>query len=347
MRRARWGRLSQFAVLACLAGLATTVMVLPPVASQAAQKKPDAEGMIAEPHTLQTEDGVNLRIKYFRSAADSAKDSPVVVLLHMKDGNRFVWEPDNGFAKTLQAKGFAVITVDLRYHGESKVGGAAPAGNANQGKSKGKKDAGLALKIPDYQAMVQMDMEAVKKFIFDEHQAGHLNMNKMGIVGPEMGASIAVAYTVLDWDKEPYDDAPPGGNHTPRGQDVRALVLISPEETFHGSGIKMAQYMPAIKDPDKQIAVLICSGSDSREEAQARKIFDMVNPPIVGNKEKERLNAERMYLPKPFPAKLTGTNLLDKQLDIEKLMLNFFDKHLKTVNSVWRDRESKRKKIKK
>ena len=188
-------------------------------------------------------------------------------------------------------------------------------------------------------------MEAVKKFIYEEHQAGRLNMNKMGIVGPEMGASIAVAYTVFDWDKEPYEDGLPG-YQTPRGQDVRALVLISPEETYHGSGIKMAQLMPAIRDPDKQISVLICSGNDPKEEKEAKKIFDMVNPTVVGNKEKERLNADRM-LQKAFPARLTGTNLLDKGLGIEKLMLNFFEKHLKNVKSEWRDRESKRKKVKK
>jgi pimeloyl-ACP methyl ester carboxylesterase len=344
MRRTPGGRTSQFAWLGALLALAATITILPPATGRAQQKRADPEGLAAEPHTLQTEDGFNLRIKYYRSTLE--KDAAVVVLLHMKDRNRFVWEPDNGFAKALQSKGFAVITVDLRYHGESKVGGAAPAGTANQGKTKGKKDSGLPLKIGDYQAMWEFDMEAVKKFIFEEHQAGRLNMNKMGIVGPEMGASIAVAFTVFDWNKEPFDDGQPGFQ-TPRGQDVRALVLISPEETFHGSGIKLPQLMPAIKDPGKQIAVLICSGNDLKEEAQAKKIFDMVNPPIVGNKEKDRLNSERMYLAKPFPAKLTGTDLLDKQLGIEKLMLNFFEKHLKNAPSVWRDRESKRKKVKK
>ena len=269
------------------------------------------------------------------------------MLLHMKDGNRFVWqtEPD-GFAKKLQKDGFAVVTVDLRSHGENKPGGAAAAGNANQGgagKKKGKKAQGLDLKLADYESMVESDMEAVKQFIFEEHQAGHLNMNKMGIVGPEMGASIAVAYAVLDWNKPPHDDGQPGFQ-TPRGQDVRALVLISPEEKYHG--IMMPKLLPALKDAEKQIAVLVCSGNDPREEAQAKKIFDMVNPPIVGNKEKDRLNSDRMYL-KSFPAKLTGTDLLDQKLGIEVLMENFFDKHLKKLEIPWRDRRNKRERAKK
>src|SRR5207302_455214 len=143
-----------------------------------------------------TKDGLNLHVSYYKSTLE--KDAAVVVLLHMKDGNRYVWqtEPD-GFARKLQKDGFAVVTVDLRYHGENKAGGAA--GNANQGgagKKKGKKAQGLDLKLGDFEAMAEIDMEAVKTFIYEEHQAGNLNMTKLGIVGPEMGASIAATYAV-------------------------------------------------------------------------------------------------------------------------------------------------------
>ncbi len=235
---------------------------------------------------MTTKDGVGLHVTYYKSTLE--KDAAVVVLLHMKDGNRFVWQTDpDGFARKLQKDGIAVVTVDLRFHGENKAGAAA-AGNANQGgagKKKGKKAQGLDLKLGDYDAMWADDMEAVKTFIHQEHQTGRLNMNKMGIVGPEMGASVAVAFAILDWDKAPYDDGQPGFQ-TPRGQDVRALVLISPEEKYQG--ILMPKLLPALKDPDKQIAILVCSGNDPKEEAQAKKIFDMVNPAVVGNKDNRR-----------------------------------------------------------
>jgi len=345
MRRARWdiarfGLLTTIALLLCLAGL------WPAASGRAAQKKPvDAGSLEKEERLLSTEDGQNLHITYYKSTME--KDAAVVVLLHMKDGNRFVWQAEpGGFARRLQADGFAVITVDLRFHGENKGGPAAAAGNANQGgagKKKGKKNQGLNLKLGDYDAMVEADMEAVKKFVHEEHQAGRLNMAKMGIVGPEMGASIAVAYTILDWNKEPYDDAQPGFQ-TPRGQDVKALVLISPEEKYQG--IQMAKLLPAIKE-NKQIAVMICSGSDQKEEAQAKKIFTMINPPVVGNKEKDTLNSERMYL-KVYTPKLAGTDLLNlKEVQIEDYMAGFFDKHLKKLDIPWRDRKSKRERPKK
>jgi pimeloyl-ACP methyl ester carboxylesterase len=347
MQRARWG-MARFGFFTAIALALTTMGLWPSANTRAAQTK-SADPNLAEmePRILTTADGYNLHVSYYKSTME--KDAAVVVLLHMKDGNRFVWQADSdGFAKKLQRDGFAVITVDLRYHGENKAGGgAAAAGNANQGgtgKKKGKKSQGLDLKPADYEAMINLDMEAVKAFIYEEHEAGNLNMNKMGIVGPEMGASIAAAYTVLDWEKPPHDDGQPGFQ-TPRGQDVRALVLISPEEKYHG--ILMSKLAPLLKDGANQIAVLICSGNDLKEEAQAKKIFDMVNPPVVGNKEKDRLNTGRMYL-KSYPAKLTGTDLLDKkEVAIEPLMQSFLDKHLKNLDSPWRDRKNKRERNKK
>jgi pimeloyl-ACP methyl ester carboxylesterase len=318
-------------------GTALVAAVLAPPAGGADQKPPAGgkPGALLDPENrvLPTGDG-SLHITYYKSPGD--RESPVVVLLHMKDGSRFVWQGDNGFARKLQKSGFAVITVDLRFHGESKAGGAVGAGNANQGgnKKKDKKKAGLDLKPPDFEAMAQVDMEAVKGFIKDEHQAENLNMNKMGIVGPEMGASIAAAYAEIDWLKEPYDDGPEG-SQTPRGQDVRALVFISPQEKFHG--MPMAKVITELKDPAREIAILICCGSEAQDKRESDKIYKMANTPAI--------NESRMYF-KSYPNnRLIGTDLLDKGLDLEERMLAFFDKHLKKLDAPWRNRESRRAKI--
>lgn len=329
MRRARWG-------FGGGAGLPATMIVIlaagfgGPSAARAQAKKADD----VQPVTFETDDGFSLKGTYYKSSKE--EEAPVVVLLHMKDENRFVWQngknEPGGFAKKLQSEGYAVITVDLRLHGESKGGGPAPPANANQGggKPKGKKVAGLNLKPEEYTAMWEYDMEAVKDFIYKEHQAKNLNMNKMGIVGPEMGAAVAAYFADYDWNKEPYDDGQPGFE-TPRGQDVRALVFISPEEKTP-TILAFAKVMPDLKDPAKGIAILVCSGSDAKEKKEAEKVFEMTAP---------KVNKDRMYF-KAYSAKLKGTNLLDQKLGIEDYMLVFFDKHLKSLDSPWRDRESKR-----
>jgi pimeloyl-ACP methyl ester carboxylesterase len=323
-----WGSLGTLLLTLATAGL----VALPGRSGGAAQKAGDLPK--PENKTLTTGDDGALHITYYKSLAE--EDAPVIVLLHMKDGNRFVWQGDTGFAQRLQKEGYAVITVDLRFHGESKFGGAPAATNVNQGagKKKDKKKSGIDLRPADLETMVELDMEAVKAFIKEEHQVKHLNMNKMGIVGPEMGASVAVAYAALDWSKEPYDDAPDERLRTPRGQDVRAMVLISPQEKF--KSMAMARVITQLKNPDFNISFLICSGNEATDKKESEKVFDMVIKPDI--------NKKRMFL-KSYPARVTGTKLLNENLGIEDYMLVFFDEHLKKIDSPWRDRRSRREKL--
>lgn len=289
--------------------------------------------------SLLTKDGVSIAITYYESP--SGEESPVVVLLHMSNGNRFVWQNQNGFAEKLQVAGYAVITVDLRGSGESKGGtpaGALPGGNVNQTgkkkpeqpKSKGTRPV-EELNVNDYKAMVALDMEAVKKFIFDEHQNKKLNMNKMGIVGPEMGAAVAAAFAELDWLKAPHNDAPPGGAQTPRGQDVRALAFLSPNPKVP-PGLPLNVLLKTIGANPNIAFYMAVSKTDPDDKGQAKKLFEQV----VGFDKKE----ERSYWD-DFPGSQKGTSLLGKNLNLENRLLGFFNKHLKSLPPSWRDRRSK------
>lgn len=261
--------------------------------------------------TLQARDGQEIRITYFKSTAGA--EAPVVILLHGKGGNRLVWKP---FAEQLQKVEFAVITVDLRGHGESTAG---PGGK--------KPDSGP--KAREFQAMVAGDLEAVKKFIYDEHQEKQLNMNKLGIVAADITTPVAIAYAELDWEKKPYDDAPTIALSTPRGQDVQALALLSPEATAPGLGTnKSLAILRNLARP-----VLICVGSkNSGDVADARKIHDILAPKKEGS--------EHMYL-EQYDTKLRGTDLLGKGTKLEQHLFTFLVKHVKEHKSEWRDRKSK------
>lgn len=298
---------------------------------------------MAQPLPLVTKDGVTVQITYYKSTA--GKESPVIVLLHMKDGNRFVWQ--NGFAERLQKEGYAVITVDLRGHGESKGGTASlPGGNVNQAPNK-KKPAGKAppapakkgprpveeLGVGDYKAMVTGDLEAVKVFIKEQHQAESLNMNKMALVGPEMGATIAAEWALIDWNKPPYTDAPAGsGLATPKGQDVRAIVLISPQKQFP-PGMDIAVPIRSLSAPALGVAFLVAVGkNDPQDKGEAHKLFEKLTS---FPKSEERMHFLELG------AKLRGTELMGKGLKLEENMLVFFDTHLRKLPPNWRDRRSK------
>ena len=300
-RAAAWSLLT----LALCASLGTSSVAR----AQAPPKKATSEDK-----TLTAKDGASIAITYFKSTA--GQDAAVVVMLHGKGGNRQIWK---AYAEALQKADFAVITVDLRGHGESTggTGGAAT----------GKKNDSSAPKARDYAAMVAGDMEAVKKFVFEEHKKKQLNMNKLGIVAADLSTPVAIAYTELDWEKKPYDDAPTLALQTPRGQDVQALVLLSPEAT--APGLNVTKSLSVIRLLGRP--VMLGVGSKNKTDlTAAKKIYDLLAP-----KKEDYVYIEQYETP------LEGTNLLGKNLKVEAHMFNFLNKHLKDHKSEWRDRRSK------
>ncbi|MBA4032171.1 MAG: hypothetical protein C0478_14955 [Planctomyces sp.] len=290
-------------------------------AQAGAKAQPATKGAAAasrfEDKTLITKDGIPLRISYF--AGKKGKDTPVVVLLHGKKGSRQNFNAT--LAPLLNDAGYAVVTVDLRGHGETPLtpGPAAAAGN--------KKTDTANLKPRDYSAMVPGDMEAVKKFLFDEHMAENLNMSKLAILGAEFSTAVALAYTELDWSKIPWDDAPSLVARTPRGQDVRALILLSPEGTLSGININQAETAVRVVG----LPVLIGVGSkDTGDKGAARKMAEKLNPD----------KKDHIYL-ETYEGGLRGTGLLGRKLKTEDHILAFLDKYLGKSTIEWRDRRSR------
>ena len=318
--------------------VATCGLILAGLLSGAqAQEEKAAEDLKPRPETLTTKDGITLAATYWPSGLK--QDASVVVLLHGLNGNQLDW---GGLPEKLHKDGFAVIVVDLRGHGQSK--GASPAGEAvatknSKTKTKGVKtsvDAG-SLKARDYAAMVAFDLEAVKAFIFSEHQQHKLNMNKMGIVGAGLGATVAMNFAALDWLKKPHTDGPVGGQ-TPRGQDVRALVLLTPDSEI--TGLNLPDAVKTLRLPDLQVAMLFGVGTkDKTDKGQTKKLYDSAVTP----RDK---NEDRMYL-KEYNSPARGTGLLTKSPQVETNVSVFLKKHLQSIPSEWRDRESRLGKKKK
>ena len=264
-----------------------------------------------------TRDGWQIPITYY--ASTQGKEAPVVVLLHRRGSNRNEWK-SNGLAEDLQNKGYAVIAVDLRQHGESKpVGGTASGPDA--------------LKARDFLTMVGAggELEAVKDFVYKEHQAEKLNMAMMAIVAPGMSAPVAASWAANDWLKKPYNDAPSPAGRTPRGQDVKALILMSPEGTIPGVPItKPLQFLRNLP-----IAFLIMHGAVSDDERDAVKIEEQLTG-VAGNKDR--------VFRQGYGFKLRGTDLMkvdDASAPPKALIVGFLEKHLKSSNIPWRDRRSR------
>jgi hypothetical protein len=264
-------------------------------------------------------DNVEIHITYYQQ--DLGKQTPVVILLHAEGSNRQVWAGKTGFAERLWSaeEGYAVITVDLRKHGQSVVAGSTK------------------ITPVDRQRMVTFDMEAVKAFIFKEHMAERLNMNKTGIIATEMSAAVAIVYTNIDWAKRPYDD----GVGTPRGQDIRTLLLLSPESKPKGlptgKGLPIIGKQASRTAPAFEFSMAFFYGTaDKKDKRGETRRMHKVASSVKGAEKRVRIQ--------PYPYKYRGTELIGKnnvRTNCEKHMLGFLNDHLKKLTQTpWKDRRS-------
>jgi pimeloyl-ACP methyl ester carboxylesterase len=113
-------------------------------------------------------------------------------------------------------------------------------------------------------AMVAFDMEAVRRWLVGKNDEGTFNLNKLCLVGAGMGANVAANWAAQDW-------AAPPLAVVKQGQDVKALVLISPRWTFRGLTMQAPMQQQALK---QNAAWLILSGAEDADVANdTRRLY--------------------------------------------------------------------------
>ena len=300
--------------------LIATLLVAGSMPSVWAQKPADKKTPGTD-SVLSARDGFPLHITYYESAA--GKESPVAILIPAAEGSddknartRRVWDKT---ALDLQKSGYAVVTLDLRKHGDSM---ASVEGNANVNR----------LLPADYVAMVALDLEAVKDFLMQEHANEKLNIRKIGIVAAGSSCMVAALFAIDDWAKKPYPDAATLDQRTPRGQDVRALMMLSPKATVKGLNTNAA--MRGMKSIPIAVYVL-ASSNDKSEIRDADKIYGNVE--LKGEEYAEFRKITRAPIAQSAEQFVEG-----KEADTtNKLIREFFDKNLKELAEPWRSRKSR------
>lgn len=245
---------------------------------------------------LQTKDGVALSYTYYPSSA--GKDATPVVLLHDYKDTQGMF---SSLASRLQqpAEGdqhesFAVVTVDLRGHGDS-TRQIAPNGAVREID---------AAKIgrDDIAAMSLLDMEAVRSFLVGENDNERLNLNKLCLVGVGMGATVAVNFAAKDWVAPPLLIGK-------QGQDVKALVLVSPRWSYRGVPINNAMRVKPLKQ--NAAWMLIYGKEDSKARADARRIAKQLER-FHPEPEPSRSAAPRSFVERDLTTALEGSRLVSQ-----------------------------------
>jgi dienelactone hydrolase len=158
----------------------------------------------AEDMQVETTDGVVIRGTYYPPSSSSA---PALLLTHMLRKNRESWVE---FARFAQERGFAVLAIDLRGHGES-----------TQSKRGTIRESSFV--EADFAAM-KLDVAAAVQWL---RRRPEIVPREISLVGASIGANVALNYAAED-------------------SLIAAVVLISPGETYRGvqAGPALKAYGP-------------------------------------------------------------------------------------------------------
>jgi pimeloyl-ACP methyl ester carboxylesterase len=243
---------------------------------------------------LQTRDGVMLSATFYPGTKE--KESVPVLLLHNLKSSRKEFAL---LAPELQKKGCAVLVPDLRGHGASTTQYVAGRGGPREEKLDAAK-----FRTNDYTNIAVHDMAALRAFLVKKNNDGQLNMNKLVIVGSEMGAAIAMVWAAYDWAVPNYEHA-----GIKQGQDVKALVLISPRWSYTGidtMSILNARGISPVRD--RLSIMLLVGGEDSRQLRDVERIEAKL---VLNRPQPEPLAERKVLLVPPFPTELQAEKLLN------------------------------------
>jgi len=244
------------------AALALALVASPRRAACGAEGATAAEPAV-EQLDLETTDGVRIAAWHYPVPAGT-KAVATVILVHDIEGSHNTVDQ---LARSLQRAGCTVVAPDLRSHGASGArgdGGPGPRSDPDPRLLK-KHDlemiaaaAGGRLRE---QSSVRGDIEAVRTWIKRHSDGSAIDIDRLCVVGSGLGGTLAAMWTVADWNWQPTTTGP-------QGQQVRALVLVSP--VLATKGVSMTG--PMATEPFKRaVPVMVFAGSKDKDSV---KLFD-------------------------------------------------------------------------
>lgn len=182
--------------------------------------------------------------------SDKGKDAIPVLLIHEWQGQA---SPYAKLVVALRDAGCAVLVPDYRGHGGSREY------TDNTGKKKEFNIATMSNK--DVENIIAFDMEEAKQFLKKENDEGNLNLNALVVIGVREGCVMVVHWAMRDWHF-------PSVGRMKQGQDVKAIVMISPEKLLKGVAIDQPLRDAAIT----ALPIMIVAGEGSPEAVEADRL---------------------------------------------------------------------------
>jgi pimeloyl-ACP methyl ester carboxylesterase len=281
------------------------------------------------PMLLDTKDGWRIHCEYYppKEKIRSGKETVPIILVHRWGGQGSDW---NFLAVGLQTLGHASMVVDLRGHGRSTTKRVLtdPTGKTETRTFE-------ALERDDL-SRIWVDLEVAKSELMKKNNAGEVNIELLTVIAAEEGCLVALDWAVRDW-SWPITPA------YKQGQDVKALVLLSPVESHRG--MRSATYLsqPAVA---RQLSLMFAVGAeDSKFASSVKRMHDRIEKvrlpqwPKDDPKEMERLRDIFLI---QAPTSLQGSALTDRSLPVNRAIVNFLNRRLldRSDELRWAERRS-------
>jgi pimeloyl-ACP methyl ester carboxylesterase len=313
------------------------------------QNKPD-------PINFETGDGVKIVGTFWPSS--KGKKAPVVMLLHDfkygKGGNSKAdgW---NSLAEALNKEGYAVLAFDFRGHGNSTSVTNAFWMPPNVHNIKGMKAPPNPAKLPEtishtgflpsYYPQFVNDIAAAKAFLDRKNDGAELNSSNLIVIGAGEGATLGAIWMVSEWQKARATQgvgmvgAPK--LHDPEGKDFVCAVWLDISPTVAGAGMPYTRWCVDLGKTHKMPMGFVYGKEVKTSDERAARVLGAIIPNFERGKPAKD-PAYEFTGEKALPTKLTGSQLLHKELDTEKFIVQDYlkvvmDKHQVTE---WRSKDS-------
>jgi hypothetical protein len=216
--------------------------------------KPDAEKV-----AFQSADGVTLVGSWY--AGSKGQDSPCALLLHDARESRRApgWE---ALARSLQEKGFAVLTFDFRGHGDSTaVTRDFWDDGTNRSLIRRRAVETISFKEFDdrYWPVLVNDIAAARLFLDQKNDLKECNAGRVLVIGAQEGAGLGVLWLCAEWCR--YEVVPGALPRMPEVQTVTGAVWLSLGPTLGGRTSKAAQCLLTVAG-DRKLPMAFILGSE-------------------------------------------------------------------------------------
>jgi alpha-beta hydrolase superfamily lysophospholipase len=337
-------RLSRLAALVLVGGLFFTGSFLgETIATAQAPTQPK----------ITTVDGVKLNATFYPSAK---KNSPVVIMVHpIGEGKKSKTPEWTALAETLQKQDFAVITFDLRGHGDSttvdpEIFWGKPKEAWDLAQQFNRKNVKLTkepevlevkdfIKNPIYLPALANDIAAIRSYLDRQNDMGECNTANILVIGADNGATLAALWINAEWSRFKY--TPPANPMFPKsgildkraeGADIIGAVFLSIQPNLDPKRLLKVSGLLRNACKDHATATAFFSGKDDVKSRDFAKELKKVLK-LPDDKKHEYINAYELN------TNLSGIKLLQEGLMTDKLIAKYLSVVVENRGAEWGQRD--------